>query len=556
MTYITRLQAEQFKRITAIDIRPGTSAGIVAIRGRNAQGKSSTLDAIMAALGGKAVMPTKPVRKGEEEGAIRLELDNGSVILRRFTVDGKGDSIEITNAEGFKAPSPQRMLDSLYSSVAFDPLAFTRLDADKQFTVVRGLVTLDVDIDALEKDNQADYDERTIVNRTIKTLEAQLPALQPQGIVPDKPVDVEALQAKLTEAAEFNAGVERRKNNRDNFIAALERNKATAEVKRKDIAEHEAMLVEMRANLVEFEEHIAGQEAQIDNADPLPQPIDVADVSAQLTAATAANEAFRKKMVYDAEAKKLEAQKAESAALTAKIEERDKQRTDAISTATMPIDGLAFGDGEILFGGVPLSQASSAEQLRVSTAIGMASAPELRVMLVRDGSLLDDEGQQILADMAAEQGFQLWVEAVDTSGKVGIVLEDGAVASVDGAEPEAPEPIKSARRRKPRDTETQTSPAAGEGQEAATLPGAAASDAEGGAQSSSAPSSVFEQMVDMATEGANQEDRVNPADEKPGLIPYIETAGDDDDDDDDDDNSPGATEADHRYDDRRDSLFD
>jgi hypothetical protein len=555
MTYITRLQAEQFKRITAIDIRPGTSAGIVAIRGRNAQGKSSTLDAIMAALGGKAVMPTKPVRKGEEEGAIRLELDNGSVILRRFTVDGKGDSIEITNAEGFKAPSPQRMLDSLYSSVAFDPLAFTRLDAVRQFNVVRSLVKLDVDIDELEKANKIDYDERTIVNREIKTLEAQLPALQPQGIVPDKPVDVEALQAKLTEAAEHNGNIERRKQSREAFIAALERNKVDALRLAEEIVDTEARLEQLRASLIEQRDVIDGQERQIAEAPALPEPIDVADVSAQLTAATAANEAFRKKIVYDAEAKKLVGKIELSQALTLAIDLRTQDRTDAISSATMPIEGLAFGDGEILFGGVPLSQASSAEQLRVSTAIGMASAPELRVMLVRDGSLLDDEGQQILADMAAEQGFQLWVEAVDTSGKVGIVLEDGAVASVDGEEPEAPELIKSARRRKPKETETQTSPAAGEGQEAATLPGAAASDAEGGAQSSSAPSSVFEQMVDMATEGANQEDRVNPADEKPDLIPYIETAGDDDDDD-DDDNSPGATEADHRYDDRRDSLFD
>lgn len=45
---ITRLQAENFKRIIALDVRPDGS--IVNIAGKNAQGKSSTLDAIEAAL--------------------------------------------------------------------------------------------------------------------------------------------------------------------------------------------------------------------------------------------------------------------------------------------------------------------------------------------------------------------------------------------------------------------------------------------------------------------------------------------------------------------------
>ena len=43
----------------------------------------------------------------------------------------------------------------------------------------------------------------------------------------------------------------------------------------------------------------------------------------------------------------------------------------------------------ITYNGVPLSEASTAEQIRVSTAIGMADKPELRFLLIRDGSLLD-----------------------------------------------------------------------------------------------------------------------------------------------------------------------
>jgi hypothetical protein len=443
MSHITRLQAENFKKLVVIDVQPGTSAGIVPIRGRNAQGKSSTLDAIMAALGGKSALPEAPVRSGQEEGAIQLTLDDGKIILRRFTSAG-GDTLEVRNADGFKATSPQKILDSLYASVAFDPLAFTRLKPVDQYETLRALVKLDVDLDTLATADKADYEERTIANREAKMLEAQLPQMMPQGIVPAAPVDIDALQAQLADAATHNGALERRKANREEFQRAIERNRA----KVAELVEQIAALEQQKAD---FEEAIVNQEQQIANAEALPDPIDVTAVSEQLRTATAGNELYRQKVVYDAQVKKLAEVKAKSEALSKALEEREKKRQDAFASAEMPVPGLSFANDRVLFNGVPLAQASSAEQLRVSTAIGIATSPQLRVMLVRDGSLLDDEGQQILADMAEANNFQLWVEAVDTSGNVGIVLEDGAVASIDGQPAPEPEPIKGAKRRQKKD---------------------------------------------------------------------------------------------------------
>lgn len=551
MTHITRLQADNFKRLSVIDIKPGTSAGIVPIRGRNAQGKSSTLDAIMAALGGKSVMPTKPVRIGAEDGAIQLTLDDGTVILRRFTTDG-GDTLTVTNGQGFKATSPQQMLDKLYASVAFDPLAFTRLDSEKQFSVLRSLVQIDVDLDALAKADKADYDDRRDLNREIKTLEAQLPTLQPQGTVPDEPVDVGALQTKLEEAAAHNGNIERRKANREAFIVSMQRNQGM-------LADFVQERDALNARIKEFEASILEQEQQIAAAPPLPDPIDVSAVSEQLRAATTANEQHRKQMVYLAEKKTLEFKVEASAALTAKLEEREKERNEAIARAEMPVPGLAFGpENSVMFNGVPIEQASSAEQLRISTAIGIASSPQLRVMLVRDGSLLDDEGQQILADMAAANDFQLWVEAVATSGEVGIVLEDGAVKSIDGAEPEAPEPIKASKRRAKKDEneaaqvahaaafeDTQASPAAGEGQ-------------EGEAMALASPSDVLDpdRLREDRDERRAQEASPSEIEEDERFADRMDAMQNEQQEIDRDERA--ADEADYRYDDRRDtsSLFD
>jgi hypothetical protein len=118
------------------------------------------------------------------------------------------------------------------------------------------------------------------------------------------------------------------------------------------------------------------------------------------------------------------------------MEAREQAKRDAIAAAEMPVGGLGFGSGEVLLNGLPFEQASDAEQLRASTAIAMAANPKLRVIRIRDGSLLDEGGLSLLADWAKERDYQVWIERVDTSGKHGIVLEDGHVKAARDAEAE------------------------------------------------------------------------------------------------------------------------
>ena len=71
----------------------------------------------------------------------------------------------------------------------------------------------------------------------------------------------------------------------------------------------------------------------------------------------------------------------------------------------------------------------------MSAAIAMAADPKIRVMLVRDGSLLDQRSMGILAEMIAENDYQLWIELLEDGGKTGIILEDGAIAGAAAPEP-------------------------------------------------------------------------------------------------------------------------
>ena len=97
--------------------------------------------------------------------------------------------------------------------------------------------------------------------------------------------------------------------------------------------------------------------------------------------------------------------------LTEAMEDRKRVAAEAVEKAALPIPGLSLANGQVSLDGVPFGQASDAEQLRASCAIAMRDNAKLRVLRVRDGSLLDDDSMQLLArDGKCDADFQIWVE--------------------------------------------------------------------------------------------------------------------------------------------------
>ncbi|KMO23108.1 ATP-binding protein, partial [Methylobacterium aquaticum] len=190
------------------------------ITGRNGQGKSSVLDAIWWALAGTSHIQAVPIRKGENEARIRLDLGEIKV-TRTFKRQEDGTfptKILVESADGARYPSPQRMLDSLLGARSFDPLAFTRMDGKDQLEALKRFVP-GVDFDAIDKANKADFTKRTDVNREARTLRSQAAGISLPEDAPSERIDDAALVAKMQQAGEHNALVERRRANREAFIA-------------------------------------------------------------------------------------------------------------------------------------------------------------------------------------------------------------------------------------------------------------------------------------------------------------------------------------------------
>jgi hypothetical protein len=122
----------------------------------------------------------------------------------------------------------------------------------------------------------------------------------------------------------------------------------------------------------------------------------------------------------------------ESADATAKIEAIDEEYQQALAAAKMPIEGLSFDENGVTYNGVPFEEASSAERLRVSCAIAMSGEHRLRVLLVRDGSLLDTESRKVLREIAEARGYQCWLEiASDRDDEVGVRIDCGRVVDAE-----------------------------------------------------------------------------------------------------------------------------
>ena len=64
----------------------------------------------------------------------------------------------------------------------------------------------------------------------------------------------------------------------------------------------------------------------------------------------------------------------------------------------------------------------------------MSSNPELRVIRIKDGSLLDADGMAMLKAMASENDFQIWIDRVADNDPMAVVIEGGSVANAIQAE--------------------------------------------------------------------------------------------------------------------------
>lgn len=418
---ITSLQSENVKRLKAVELDVDGKATVV-VGGMNAQGKSSLLDSIEYCLAGKSSIPSEPIRHGEEEARIILETDEYRI---KRTFKGGKSTLVVESLDGAKYSSPQKLLDKLVGDFTFDPLAFRRKKPKEQLAMLQSLVGLD--FTELDEKKKSAYESRTDVNREIKAVKANMEGL-PKN--PPEPVSIKELLKQVEEMRERNMHNQEAREH-------CHRLWVTAEASRRNLAQVEQNIEALRQQLEEAEGDADRIRKDIAHSSQLHQEMkpevdaiedeDPSELLAQIDKA----EEINREAVKGEERKELGAHlmKLEevAASYTKRIADIDKEKADAMAAAEFPVENLTFNEEGVLLNGLPFEQASSAERWKVSVAMGFAMNPELKIMLIRDGSLLDPASMKVLSEMAEAEGGQVWVERVSDGDECTVVIEDGSI---------------------------------------------------------------------------------------------------------------------------------
>ena len=404
---LNSIHIEDFKRLKNVNL--DLSGAVTIIAGKNGQGKSSVLDALATAIGGKKLAPKVPIRKGSNYSEIILVVDSpqGQINVRRsFTKDG-GFNVELTSADGFKAKSPQALLDSWLSAGALDPIEFTRLKPKEQADSLKRVAGLNFEL--IDEKRKSAYDDRTFENRICTDLKAKFQGLsRVPDDTPDEEINIVEVSARLNRARENNVEIERTR-------VQIDLCEEESQSLRKRIAELTSEL-DARTNQLSMLKAKTAPLSRIEE-----KPLEDA-----LANAEAINQNVRQKKAIAEARDEWKKANANSETLSKIIDECDAEKARLIASAKFPVEGLGFGEDGLTFNGLPFEQASSAEQLRVSVPMAFAQNSALKFAIIRDGSLLDEDSLKLVAELTAEAGGQLIIEKVGSvDDDFTVILEDG-----------------------------------------------------------------------------------------------------------------------------------
>lgn len=463
---ITGFSVQDFKRIRLVEIHP-TENGLTILGGRNAQGKSSCLDAIAYALGGETFRPSDINNHDAEKNAtIRVEID-GLIVERA----GKNAALKITDARGMRGN--QTLLNDIVGKFALDLGAFMRAgDLDKAKMLLKMFPDLEQRLAELKKRADEIREARADQNRDIKRLQVHFNEMPHFPEAPADEISIEALTKELqgvTEAENETASrrallaVEQQRaaelesklannqrlidaknteigTNEDRLKEALKTLEAEYERQKKAMfeqainrkAELETQIAELQQGQAEIERNITGTKDGIESikANLAGDPdfaAKKADIMQRLQQADETNKQIR----ANAERRKLYAQIAEmrqtSDRQTADLQAIEADRTALLQNAELPLPELSINaDGELLYRGQKWDCMSGSERLKVATAICMKSKPGCGFVLIDGLEAMDPQTLADFGEFLTAQNMQ-GIGTIVGENAATVIIEDGRV---------------------------------------------------------------------------------------------------------------------------------
>lgn len=436
----------------------------VELAGKNGAGKTSVIDAIRYALTNKSDRKYI-VRRGETEGEILIETDNGLRINRKArTTQADYKSVK---KDGREVGSPESFLRDIFTPLQLNPVEFISLPEKQQNAIILDMieypwdmqkikewfgeipswVNYDQNILAVLNDIQSEngeyFQNRQDINREMRNKRAFI-----EEIAQAIPAGYEVEKWEKASAGPVYQKIERiRKENEE-----IQKAKSLLELRDNKVRKYEAdreiaktsLAREIGARRTQIENEITRMEDQIRNLKAEKESLaeKMADKTAvieeQYKAAVAKYDAeveayaeYRDKepqstKELEEEAAMIENMKAhvneyrrmqglqsdveilkeESDLLTARIEKARSLPGEILETAKIPIAGLTIKDGIPLINGLPVSNLSDGEKLDLCIDVAIQKPNGLQIILIDGVEKLSTPVREALYKKCKDKGLQ------------------------------------------------------------------------------------------------------------------------------------------------------
>lgn len=436
----------------------------VELAGKNGAGKTSVIDAIRYALTNKSDRKYI-VRRGETEGEILIETDNGLRINRKArTTQADYKSVK---KDGREVGSPESFLRDIFTPLQLNPVEFISLPEKQQNAIILDMieypwdmqkikewfgeipswVNYDQNILAVLNDIQSEngeyFQNRQDINREMRNKRAFV-----EEIAQTIPAGYEVEKWEKASAGPVYQKIERiRKENEE-----IQKAKSLLEIRDNKVRKFEAdreiaktsLAREIGARRTQIENEITRMEDQIRNLKAEKESLaeKMADKTAvieeQYKAAVAKYDAeveayaeYRDKepqstKELEEEAAMIENMKAhvneyrrmqglqsdveilkeESELLTERIEKARSLPGEILETANIPIAGLTIKDGVPLINGLPVSNLSDGEKLDLCIDVAIQKPNGLQIILIDGVEKLSTPVREALYKKCKDKGLQ------------------------------------------------------------------------------------------------------------------------------------------------------
>ena len=436
----------------------------VELAGKNGAGKTSVIDAIRYALTNKSDRKYI-VRRGETEGEILIETDNGLRINRKArTTQADYKSVK---KDGREVGSPESFLRDIFAPLQLNPVEFISLPEKQQNAIILDMieypwdmqkikewfgeipswVNYDQNILAVLNDIQSEngeyFQNRQDINREMRNKRAFV-----EEIAQTIPAGYEVEKWEKASAGPVYQKIERiRKENEETqkakSLLELRDNKVRKFEADREIAKT-SLAREIGARRTQIENEITRMEDQIRNLKAEKDSLDekmsdkTAVIEEQYKSAVAKYDAeveayaeYRDKepqstKELEEEAATIEAMKAQvnefrrmqglqrdvkilkenSDLLTERIEKARSLPGEILETAKIPIAGLTIKDGVPLINGLPVSNLSDGEKMDLCIDVAIQKPNGLQIILIDGVEKLSTPVREALYKKCKEKGLQ------------------------------------------------------------------------------------------------------------------------------------------------------